>query len=137
MSEPVIPASAFGAVPPPALTPVPSPAPAPAAEVDLGDVITDMSAFREQALEGLGVAGARFRPGPVGTEVFTVPHPLLLSDEQNEQIAKPLSFVEIAKVLLNTPDDPHVYDRFSAAGGRSGDVMMAWRRLSAGLDIPK
>ncbi|MEV6449648.1 hypothetical protein [Amycolatopsis sp. NPDC051716] len=134
MSEPMMTSvTEFGqSVPPPlAAAPAPKPAPAP---VDYGDAITDLTAFREQALEGLGSAGVRFA---LGGEVFTVPHPLLLTDEQNEQIAKPLGFVEIAKVLLNTPEDPHVYERFHAAGGRAGDVMMAWRRLSAGLGVPK
>ncbi|MEV6258082.1 hypothetical protein AB0L97_32990 [Nocardia sp. NPDC051911] len=139
MSEPMMTApTEFGQSVPPPLAAAPAPALKPApAPVDLDDVVTDLSAFREQALEGLGSPGVRFQPGGPGTEVFTVPHPLLLTDAQNDQIAKPLSFVEIAKVLLNRPDDSQVYARFVAVGGRSGDVMMAWRRLSAGLDIPK
>lgn len=121
-------------------TPVPAapiPAPQEVLEVDLGDVITDMAAFRAQGLEGLGSPGIRLQPGGPGTEIFTVPHPLLLDDDQNDALATRSSLPDIAKVLLNTADDPGVFARFRAAGGRSGDVMIAWRRLGEGLDLPK
>lgn len=123
--------------------PVPAPLGAPAATpqpepIDVGEVIADLEKFRSQALEGLGATSAFvFQPGGPRTEVFRVRHPLLLSDEQNNQLAKPMSFVEIAKLLLDTADDPEVYNRFKAAGGQAGDIMIAWRSLSAGLDVPK
>lgn len=131
MTEPV---HLMTGIAPAAPIPAPTAAPEP---IDVGDVITNMAAFREQAIEGLGAPGVRFQPGGPGTEVFTVPNMLLLTDAQNQEIAKPLNFVEIANVLLNTPDDDQVYARFAAAGGRAGDVMMAWRRMQSGLDIPK
>ncbi|KZM70756.1 hypothetical protein [Nocardia terpenica] len=104
----------------------------------LGETVTDLAAFRAQGLESLGVArGISFQPGGPGTEVFTVPHALLLSDDKNTELAKPLDFVEIAKTILNTDTDPDAYYRFRAAGGQAGDVMIAWRHLSLGLDVPK
>lgn len=106
-------------------------------QVDDDDVIEDMEAFREQGIEGMGGKGIKFRPGGRGTEVFTVPHPLLLEDYQHKALSKSLSTPDIAEVLLNTTADPGVYDRFQAAGGRSGDVMIAWRRLGEGLGAPK
>ena len=123
--------------------PVPAPLGAPqpqqqAAPIDFGDVVADLEKFRAQAFEGLDAAATiAFQPGGPGTEVFVVKHALLLSDEQNEKLADPMSFVAIAKLLLDTDTDPNVYDRFKAAGGRAGDIMMAWRRLSAGLEAPK
>ncbi|MFD9615167.1 hypothetical protein ACFWWS_38005, partial [Streptomyces sp. NPDC059083] len=76
----------------------------------------------------------RQRPG---TEVFSVPHPLLLLDVLNDALCEVLSTPKIARVLLNTPQDQQVYDRFHAAGGRAGDVMIAWRRLGEGVGAPK
>ncbi|MFE3229342.1 hypothetical protein [Nocardia sp. NPDC059228] len=101
------------------------------------DVITDLAAFREQGIEGMGGKGISFQPGGPGTEVFTVPHPLMLDDDQHEELNQTLNTPAIARILLNTPGDPDVYTRFRAAGGRSGDVMIAWRRLGEGLGAPK
>ncbi|GAB3211352.1 hypothetical protein [Nocardia tengchongensis] len=101
------------------------------------DVITDLADFRAQAIEGMGGEGISFQPGGPGTEVFTVPHPLLLEDEQHDALSEVLSTPAIARVLLNTPQDSEVYNRFRAAGGRSGDVMIAWRRLGEGAGAPK
>ncbi|MEU6582815.1 hypothetical protein [Nocardia sp. NPDC046763] len=101
------------------------------------DVITDLADFRAQAIEGMGGKGISFQPGGPGGEVFTVPHPLLLEDEQHEALATSLNTPAIARILLNTSDDPAVFDRFRAAGGRSGDVMIAWRRLGEGVGAPK
>lgn len=140
MSEPISPAMTGPAQIPPALSSIPNPAdpPQPPDPVELGDAVRDMVRFREQGLEGLGAAaGINFQPGGPGTEVFAVPHPLLMSDEKNEELAKPMGFLGIAKLILNTDADPNVYQRFRAAGGQAGDVMIAWRRLSSGLDAPK
>ncbi|OXR46674.1 hypothetical protein B7C42_01649 [Nocardia cerradoensis] len=142
MSEPISTPTA-GVVPPalaavPGTVPSPSAPPPPPDPVELGDTIRNMVRFREQGLEGLGAAaGIKFQPGGPGTEVFTIPHPLLMSDEQNEELAKPQGFLGIAKLILNSEADPHVYERFRAAGGQAGDVMIAWRTLSNGLDVPK
>lgn len=135
MTEPVAPVALMTGMPAPA-APIPAPS-APPEPVDLDGVIVNMAAFREQAIEGLGSAGMRFRPGGPGTEIFTVKHPLLLTDAQNEEISQPLGFIGVAKVLLNTTEDPGVYARFVAAGGQAGDVMLAWTRLKEGLDVPK
>lgn len=135
MTEPVAPVALMTGMPAPA-APIPAPS-APPEPVDMDGVVTNMLAFREQAIEGLGSPGMRFRPGGPGTEIFTVRHPLLLSDAQNEEISKPMNFIGVAKVLLNTAEDPGVYGRFVAAGGQAGDVMLAWQRLKEGLDVPK
>lgn len=111
--------------------------PVPPEPIDFGDIITDMEAFRAQGLEGLGARGIRLQPGGVGTEIFEVPHPLLCTDEQNDQLRGRTSIVDIARTLLNKPDDDQVFERFRKAGGRAGDVMIAWRRLGDGLDAPK
>lgn len=107
------------------------------APVDLSDVVVDMDAFRDQGMEALGAKGIRFRPGGPGTEIFTVPHPLLLDDDRNDAVKAAAGTVDIAKALLNTEADPNIYYRFKAAGGRAGDVLIAWRRLSEGLGAPK
>lgn len=99
-------------------------------------IITDIAAFREQAIESFGGEGISFQFEPDG-EIFTVPHPLLLDDAGNEAIKAALGTIEVARALLNTEDDPEVHVRFVAAGGRSGDVLLAWRRLSEGLGAPK
>ena len=143
MSEPIsTPTAGVSNLPPltsvPGTVPSPSAPPPPPDPIELGNTVRDMVRFREQGFEGLGLArGIDFQPGGPGTEVFTVPHALLLSDEKNEALDAPMNFVSVAKLLLNTDDDPNVYDRFKAAGGRAGDVMIAWRRLSQGLDVPK
>ncbi len=124
----------------------PNGAPVPPRPVSLGvtvdklgpeGLVTDLAAFRAQAIEGMGSAGIGFQPDGPDTEIFMVSHPLLLDDYKHEKLAETLSTPEIAKVLLNTIDDPDVYARFVAAGGRSGDVLIAWRRLGQGLGAPK
>lgn len=138
MSEPVV-SPTVSPVPPLTTSSVP-PLPAPPAEpepIDFGEIITDLSAFRAQGMEGLGAKGIRLQPGGPGTEIFTVPHPLLISDAQNEALGGRTTVVDIAKILLNSEDDPDVYARFVKAGGQAGDIMIAWRRLGDGLDLPK
>jgi hypothetical protein len=135
MTEPVHLMTGMPAPTAPILTAAAASAPEPFV---FGNAVTDLDKFRAQGFDGLeATAGISFQPGGAGTEVFTVRHALLLSDEQNEELARPQSFVDIAKLLFNTDSDPYVYDRFKAAGGRAGDVMIAWRRLSVGLDVPK
>ncbi|MFD9614884.1 hypothetical protein ACFWWS_36520, partial [Streptomyces sp. NPDC059083] len=64
------------------------------------DVITDLEDFRAQAIEAMGGKGISFQPGGPGTEVFTVPHPLLLEDEQNDALSEVLSTTKIARDKL-------------------------------------
>lgn len=88
------------------------------------NTVFDLDAWREQALEALEArSGIPFQPKPNG-EIFTVPNPLLLDDQQNADLDRASGALAVATVLLGGPD---VYGRFVAAGGRAGDVMMAWR----------
>ncbi|MGW0052042.1 hypothetical protein [Nocardia nova] len=140
MSEPISTPTVTAQQAPPALTSIPSPSapPPPPDPVELGNAVRNMVRFREQGMEGLGYTREiKFQPGGPGTEVFTVLHPLLQTDEKNEALEAPMGTLGVARILLNTDEDPHVYERFRAAGGRSGDIMIAWRTLSNGLDIPK
>lgn len=94
--------------------------------------VFDLAAWREQALEAIGAQpGMSFQPRP-GGETFTVPHPLLLADEQNAELDRASGALAIANVLLGGAG---AYSRFVAAGGRAGDVMMAWRVMQQGVEM--
>ena len=99
-------------------------------------LVNDLAAFREQALENAGGSGYTFQPVD-GGEMFLVPSPLALTEDQNERLEKAKGNVAIAKALLNTEADPEVHARFIAAGGRSGDVLLAWRELTQSVNDPK
>lgn len=102
----------------------------------MNEVVKDLAAFRAQAIESIGGAGVSFQPEEDG-EIFTIPHPLLLDEAQNEAVEKAVGNVAVAKALLNTERDPGVHARFIAAGGRSGDVLLAWRQLTSKMNAPK
>lgn len=94
--------------------------------------VKDLDVWRAQALEALGaVEGMSFQPQP-GGETFTVPHPLLLTDEQNKALDDASGALAIASVLLG---DPLNYSRFVMDGGRAGDVMMAWRIMQQNVEL--
>ncbi len=94
--------------------------------------IQNLDAWREQALEAIGAqAGILFQPR-AGGEIFTVPHPLTLDDEQNSELDRASGALAIATTLLG---GPITYGRFVAAGGRAGDVMMAWRMMQQGAAL--
>lgn len=94
--------------------------------------IQNLDAWREQALEALGATtGISFQPR-AGGDTFTVPHPLVLDDEQNGELDRASGALAIATTLLGGQD---AYARFVAAGGRAGDVMMAWRMMQQGVNL--
>lgn len=94
--------------------------------------IYDLDAWREQGLEALGAkADISFQPRP-GGEIFTVPHPLTLTDDQSGGLDRASGNMAIAAVLLGGTD---VYARFVAAGGRATDVMMAWRVMQQSVEL--
>lgn len=96
-------------------------------------IVVDLAAWRDQAFEAIGAAqGITFRPDPRG-EAFTVPHPLLLTDAQSEllPVESRKGNLAVAKLLLGED----TYARFAAAGGRSGDVLIAWRMMGDGVEL--
>lgn len=96
-------------------------------------IVVDLASWRDQALEAIGAAqGITFRPDPRG-EAFTVPHPLLLTDTQSEllPVASRQGNLAVAKLLLGED----VFARFQAAGGRAGDVLIAWRMMGEGVEV--
>ncbi|GAC70726.1 hypothetical protein [Gordonia soli] len=106
--------------------------------------VEDLSKWRESMLDGLGGEGYEFalswvdpESGERHHETFTVPHPLGLDEDANNTLEAATGTVAVAKALLNTKTDPRVHDRFIAAGGRSGDVLIAWRTMSAEMNAPK
>lgn len=97
----------------------------------MNEVISDLVAFRAQAAEGIGGEGYRFQLEP-GGEIFLVPHPLLLDDDANDAIKVAVGNVDVARAIMGT----EAYERFRAAGGRSGDVLLAWRKLTRDMSTP-
>lgn len=98
----------------------------------MSNIVFDLGAWREQAIEALGgPSGISFQPRP-GGEIFTVEHPLLMSDAASAELDRASGAMAIATVLLGGPD---VYGRFVAAGGRAGDVMMALRIMQQQRDM--
>lgn len=96
-------------------------------------IVVDLASWRDQALEAIGAAqGITFRPNPLG-EAFTVPHPLLLTDAQSEllPVESRKGNLAVAKLLLGED----VFARFQAAGGRAGDVLIAWRMMGDGVEL--
>jgi hypothetical protein len=105
--------------------------------------VKNLADFRQQMLDGIGGAGYEFEltyenDGTPTTEVFVVPHPLAVEDEQSEAVdAAGTDSVEIARALMNTPDDPQKYERFKKAGGRASDVILVWRQMSQRMAAAK
>ncbi|MFE3081774.1 hypothetical protein [Nocardia tengchongensis] len=96
------------------------------------NTIYDLDAWREQALEALDAQpGIEFQPRP-GGEIFTVPHPLMLDDAKSAKLESASGALAIATVLLGSPA---AYARFVAAGGRAGDVMMAYRVMQQSVTL--
>lgn len=63
-------------------------------------------------------------------EIVAVPHPLFMADEAQAAVnAAGADTVAMAKAILG--DDVHA--RFIANGGRSNDVMLAWRLMSQSI----
>ncbi|MEU6580669.1 hypothetical protein [Nocardia sp. NPDC046763] len=94
--------------------------------------IYNLEDWRAQGLEALGAdAGISFQPRP-GGEVFTVPHPLTLTDDQHGALDRASGSLSVATVLLGGGD---TYARFVAAGGRASDVMMAWRVMQQSVEL--
>ena len=96
------------------------------------EVVKNMVVWREQALEALGGGGVKFQPVEDG-EIFLVPHPLAMTEEQNAAVEDAKGNVAIAKALLGEAG----HTRFVAAGGQSGDVLLAWRQLTEAMNNPK
>lgn len=83
----------------------------------------DLSAIVEQRTEALGGENVEFT---FGGETFTMPHPLLADDAWKEAINDAGdSDVENARAMLGDEQ----YERFLAAGGRSGYVMLLVQKL--------
>ncbi|WP_040853816.1 hypothetical protein [Nocardia niigatensis] len=96
------------------------------------ETVYDLTAWRDQALEALGAQnGIPFQPRQ-GGEIFTVPHPLTLDDDKNKELEIASGAMAIASVLLG---GSAVYARFVAAGGRAGDVMMAYKIMQQGVTL--
>jgi hypothetical protein len=100
--------------------------------VSTTNIVQNLDAWRGQGIEALGAkSGISFQPRP-GGEMFTVPHPLVLDDDQNEDLDRASGTVPIATVLIGGPS---TYARFKSVGGRAGDVMMAWRMMQQGVSL--
>lgn len=105
--------------------------------------VKELSDFRNQMLDSIGGAGYDFElsyddNGAPRTEVFTVPHPLAVEDDQSTAIdAAGTDSVAIAKALINTEDDPTRYERFKKAGGRASDVILVWRDMTRRMQESK
>jgi hypothetical protein len=106
--------------------------------------VTDLAKWREQQLENFGGVGHDFEltwsdkvTGEERHETFTVNHPLSLEEDQNDAVDAAKGTVALAKALLNTEADPDRHSRFIAAGGRSGDVLIAWRQMTQEMNGPK
>jgi len=109
-----------------------------------------LDAFREQAVEAQSQIASLVLEMPNGEE-FTIPHPMLVSDEAQRRLeavqagddldrdengaildppringkpAEPLA-IRTARALMG--DEEHA--RFVAAGGHSNDVTLAWQML--------
>jgi len=114
--------------------------------------VTNLAKFREQMLENAGgpafvfdLTWADKTTGEVRNEKFLMPHPMLAGEGASEAInhidekGGPERF---GRALLDTEDDPHVYDRFLEAGGNPEDLGMVWRAMNQavgqnGFSLPK
>lgn len=84
-----------------------------------------LTEMREQATEALGMEPGMDLELDDGS-IVTIPNPLFVTEQTQVQIEAATGAVSSAKAILG--EDEHA--RFIAGGGRSNDVMMAWRLLA-------
>ena len=87
--------------------------------------VDNLAEFRAQAVDEISDEAIVLK---AGKEEFRVDHPLLMEDDQYQAILDARGNIATAKAILGE----EAYERFKAAGGRSGDVLLAWRKLSNG-----
>lgn len=83
--------------------------------------------LREQGTEALGVDPGLEITLPTG-ETVLVPSPILVDDAQQKAIEDSQGNVQLAKAIVGDAE----HERLLAGGGRSNDVILAWRLLTQG-----
>lgn len=85
--------------------------------------------MRGQAVEALGMDPGMELELDNG-DVITIPNPMFVSEEAQEEIEATTGTIASAKAILGEAD----HKRLIAGGGHSADVMLVWRLMAEDIE---
>lgn len=88
--------------------------------------------MRTQAVDALGMDPGMELELDNG-EAVSIPNPMFVSEEAQEEIESATGTIASAKAILGDID----HQRLLAGGGRSSDVILAWRLMAEDVKDPK
>jgi hypothetical protein len=84
-----------------------------------------LAEMRSQAVEALGMDPG-FELELDNGDMITIPNPMFVSEEAQEEIEAATGTIASAKAILGDDDHKRLLD----GGGRSADVMLSWRLMA-------